>query len=91
MTVREPEFTAGETALLLASKRYAADFNQYGFTHAEATDPANQFAFKGQEKPRVDYVAKADQDAQDVFYRAHPDVSKNGHRWGRVTRRDATE
>lgn len=58
----------------------------------EATDPANQFAFEGSEKPVVDYAEKALADKRDAYYKqrdtkSNP-VNRNGHLWG-VKRRSA--
>jgi len=87
VVTREPEFTAQDVALLLASRRKAAEPMSHGIPLDEAMDPANQFAFVAQEKPVVDWADKALKDAQDRFYDARPKDSRNGHRWGRVTRR----
>jgi hypothetical protein len=87
VTVREPEYDDAELALLVASRRRQAEMGPHGIPMSEAMDPANQFAFKGQEVPRIDYADKALKDAQDRYYKAHKDVNRNGHRWGRVTRR----
>ena len=88
VVTRDPEFTSAGVALLLASRRKAVEQFSHGIPLAEAMDPANQFAFEAQEKPAVDYADKALKDAQDRFYDARPKgESRNGHRWGRVTRR----
>ena len=85
---RDPEFTPEGVALLLASRRKSAEQFSHGIPLAEAMDPANQFAFEGQKAPTIDYADKALKDAQDRFYKNRPkDESRNGHRWGRVTRR----
>lgn len=82
VTVREPEFTPAEVALLLASKRAAAELNKYGVPWSEAMDPANQFRFKGQKAPRVDWSEKAVLDEKDAYYKANPSANRNGHMWG---------
>ena len=88
VTVRESEFTDGERVLLLASRRKAAEQFSHGIPLDEAMDPANQFAFEAQEKPVTNWADKALSDAQDAYYKTRPkDESRNGHRWGRVTRR----
>lgn len=89
VTVREPEFTPGGVALLVASRRWEAELGPHGFPLSEAMDPANQFAFEGYEKPRMDWADKAMQDAKDRFYEANPKANRNGHRWG-VRWRDAS-
>jgi hypothetical protein len=86
---RDPEFTEQDRAWLLGSRAADAEPKSHGIPLSEAMDPANQFAFKGQEVPRIDYADKALKDAQDLFYAGRPkDESRNGHRWGRVTRRE---
>jgi hypothetical protein len=85
---RDPEFTAQDRAWLLASRAADAEPMSHGIPLSEAMDPANQFAFKGQEAPVIDYADKALKDAQDRYYRAHKDAGRNGHRWGKVTRRE---
>lgn len=87
VTVREPEFTPDELALLLMSRRLQRDMGRHGIPMAEATDPANQFAFAGYEAPLTDFAEKALEDAKDRYYKAWPNAERNGHLWG-VTRRD---
>ena len=88
VVTRDPEFTREDVALLLASRRRAAEPMSHGVPLAEAMDPANQFAFEAQKRPTVDYADKALKDAQDAYYKSRPkDESRNGHRWGRVTRK----
>ena len=85
---RDPEFTPAGVALLLASRRKAAEQFSHGIPLHEAMDPANQFAFEAQERPVIDWADKALKDASDRFYESRPKgESRNGHRWGRVTRR----
>lgn len=84
MTVRESEFDDHERALLIASKRRVV--GSHGIPMDEATDPANQFAFEGDEKPTVDYAEKAREDWRDRYYaqrdtKNNP-VNRNGHLWG---------
>jgi hypothetical protein len=89
VTVREPEFTHGERSLLLASRAIGRDVNAYGIPLSEAMDAANQFAFEAQESPVIDWAEKTARDAQDRFYAGRPKgETRNGHRWGRVKRRD---
>lgn len=84
MTVvtREPEFSRDDVASLLALRRLEQEIGPHGFPMSEATDPANQFAFEGYEKPRTDYVEKARRDAMEAFYKRYPDANRNGHIWG---------
>ena len=88
VVTRDPEFTREDVALLLASRRKAAEQFSHGIPLHEAMDPANQFAFEAQERPVIDWADKALKDASDRFYESRPKgESRNGHRWGRVTRR----
>lgn len=81
VTRREPEFTRAEVALMLAHERYEADLGPDGFPMSEATDPENWRAFVGNEKPRVDWAAKAREDARDAYYKKYPEANRNGHLW----------
>ena len=87
---RDPEFTRADVALMLASRRLQGELNAYGIPAEEAMDAANQFAYEVQEKPRIDWAEKAVKDAMDKFYEDRPKgESRNGHKWGRVKRRDS--
>jgi hypothetical protein len=85
---RDPEFTAQDRAWLLASRAADAEPMSHGIPLSEAMDPANQFAFKGPGKPQVDWAEKALRDDIDAYYKGRPDINRNGHKWGGVTRRD---
>jgi hypothetical protein len=91
VTVAESEWRPEDVALLLMSKRREQEYGSHGILMSEATDPANQFAFKGQESPTIDWAEKARADAQDKYYKEwdKPDqpVNRNGHIWG-VRKRD---
>jgi hypothetical protein len=76
------EFTPQDIALLLADEAAEADMGPHGIPMAEATDPANQFAFEGFEKPQTDWAERARQDAKDRYYKQWPDANRNGHMWG---------
>jgi hypothetical protein len=89
VTVREPEYDQGQLALLLASRRRAAELNEFGIPISEAMDPANQFVYEGQQSPNMDWSVKAARDESDRYYEQHPKVSRNGHRWGAPKRRDS--
>ena len=67
VVTRDPEFTPAGVALLLASRRKAAEPMSHGIPLHEAMDPANQFAFEAQDKPVTDWADKALKDAQDRF------------------------
>lgn len=87
MTVTEPRFTPGETALLLASRRAEqAPRGSHGFLLSEAMDPKNQFAFRVPD-PGMDWAAKALHDAQERREREYPNESMAGLMW-RVEKRD---
>lgn len=90
MTVvsRDPEFTPLDLARLLASRRKDGELGPHGIPLSEALDPANQFAFDAPEKPSIDWAEKTALDQMDRYYKTRPKgESRNGHRWGRVTRR----
>lgn len=86
VTTREPEFSSGQTTLLLAYKDYVADLGPHGIPMSEAMDPANEHAFvaTGNGLPTIDFAEKAVQDARDAYDKAWPNASKNGHKWGVV-------
>jgi hypothetical protein len=88
VVTRTPEFTREDVALLIASKRMQREVGAHGIPMSEAMDPANQFAFKGPGKPQVDWAEKALRDDIDAYYKGRPDINRNGHKWGGVTRRD---
>ena len=81
----EPEFSPMDVALLVGSRRVERDTGRHGFPMGEATDPANQFAFRGSDGPRIDWAEKALLDAQDAYYKQHDKkdapVNRNGHIW----------
>lgn len=81
----EPEFTAEQVDLLLASDLLEADTGSHGFLLSEATspdaDPANPKAtrrYVGRSKPTVDRVEKARLDAADAHKAKYPDANLNG-------------
>jgi hypothetical protein len=91
---REPEFTPNDLRLLAAHVALESrPRGSHGELLEEATDaradPSTPggWRYVANEKPRIDYAAKAVADAQDAFYEKWPKVSKNGHQW-HVTRVD---
>ena len=90
VTVSEAEWSPEDVALLVASRQAERELGSHGIPLSEAFDPANQFRFKGQDAPRVDYAEKARLDAQEAFYKQHDKkdmpVNRHGHVWG-VTKR----
>ncbi|MDR6907467.1 hypothetical protein J2X63_003175 [Agromyces sp. 3263] len=87
VVTREPEFTREDVTYLLARRRMALEIGPHGIPMSEAMDAENQFAFKGPDKPRIDWAEKALRDAIDGYYKGRPDINRNGHKWGGVTRR----
>lgn len=91
VAIPEPEWSAEDVALLVASRQQERELGSHGIPLSEAMDPANQFKFRGQDAPKVDYAEKARKDAEAAFYKKHDTkdnpVNRNGHIWG-VTKRD---
>lgn len=85
VAVSEPEWSRNDVAVLVASRLLERQVGPHGFPMSVAMDPANQFAFKGSDGPRVDWAEKAKRDAQDKYYKLHDTkdapVSRNGHIW----------
>ena len=90
VSVTESEWSADDRAFLIASRMTEREMGPHGIPMSEATDPDNQFKFKGQEGPQVDWAEKARLDAQEAFYKQHDKkdnpVNRHGHVWG-VTKR----
>lgn len=91
VTIPESEWSPADVSLLVMSRMDERDRGPHGFPMSEATDPANQFKFQGQEKPLMDWAEKARKDSQDAFYKQRDTkdnpVNRNGHIWG-VSKRD---
>jgi len=83
VTVREGEFTPDEVALLLASRRVAADMGSHGVPMSEATDPAHRGKFIVNEAPRVDYARLAIAKKRDHYYAENPSAKDDSaaHIW----------
>lgn len=82
VVTREPEFSRAGVELLLAHEANAAEpRNQFGTLLSEATDKANQFAYKANDLPHVDYQVAAVGKAQDAYYAANKDAPRHGHLW----------
>ena len=79
VTYREPEFDAGQRALLLAHARLPAP-PSHGVPLEVATDPDNQFRFDV-EGPTVDWAANTLGSVQDAFYKKYPGTNRAGHLW----------
>lgn len=84
---REPEFDAGQVAILLAHERAEADRGPHGFPMSEAASPdadpnkPGGWHYVANKVPRVDYAAKAEGDARDAYYKQYKDANRNGHVW----------
>lgn len=86
VTVREPEFSAWDRAVLLADVAASrVPRGRHGLPLSEASDPANQFAFEVP-TPRMDWAQKALDDAQEAFKKQNPKASMNALMW-KVARR----
>lgn len=87
VTTLEPEFDAGEVALLLAYQDLVNDRGSHGLPLSETMDPrANPATWDGwryeaNQAPRIDYAGQAIAQAQDAYYKANPDVPRGGHVW----------
>jgi hypothetical protein len=72
VTVREPEWSVDDRALVIASRRAErVKRGPHGYPLEVAMDPANQFAFDPG-NPSRDWAMKALQDAQEAFFTANP-------------------
>ena len=72
-TVREPEFSPLDVAVLLeARRRQRVKRGPHGYPITEAMDPANQFTFRA-DKPVRDWAMAALHQAQKAWFAAHPD------------------
>lgn len=84
VTVREPEFNAGEVALLLGSREVEFEpKNSLGIPLSESMDPKNQFAYVSPDAPVVDWAEAELGRKQDLYYLApeRKDKPRHGHRW----------
>lgn len=79
IVTRETEFDDAERALLLAHLELEADIGPYGIPLSEAMADSAQVEWTA--VPRTNWVEKTVADARDAFYKANPDVSRNGHVW----------
>lgn len=88
VTTREPEFNDQQRALLVAYERAEADRGSHGHPMSEATSPdadpakAGGWRYEANEKPKMDFAARALADRQDAFYKSRPaGESRTGHLW----------
>lgn len=82
VTVTQPRFTPRERALLLASRRdEKAPRGRHGQLMSEATDPKNQFAYRGR-GPVTDWAQKKLDEAEDAYKKSHPNADLGSmHFW----------
>lgn len=89
VTVREPEYTARDRALLLQS---LADRKQprgpHGIPIAEATDPAHQYDWEV-DLPTQDFAQQQLNRYIDKYKKTYPDADLSALLW-KVHRRDGT-
>ena len=94
--VREQEFDAHDVRLMVAHLRREADIGSHGQPMSEATsadaNPATHggYRYEANSAPRIDWAAKALAGAQETYYKANPNVSRDGHLWW-VQKRSADE
>lgn len=86
VTIREPEFSAWDRAVLLADVADSrVQRGSHGLPISEASDPANQFAFEV-EPPVMDWAQKAMDDAREVYRKQNPQSPMGALMW-KVRRR----
>lgn len=86
VTVREPEYSAWDRAVLLADVAASkVPRGHHGVPLHEAADPENQFAFEVP-PPRMDWAQKALDDAQEAFKKQNPKAPMGALMW-KVARR----
>lgn len=72
VTVREPEFSLEDVAVMVASRRAErVKRGPHGIPLTEAMDPANQFAFEAT-GPKKDWALAALKAKQDLYYKQNP-------------------
>lgn len=83
VTVREPEWSPDEVALLIAGRRFEAETGSHGVSMSEATDAAFAGKWRFNEKPKVDYVELARMQAQAAHYKQYPSAKdeQRAHIW----------
>lgn len=83
---REPEFSPHDVAMLEAHLELEArPRNSLGVLLEEATDPANQYAYRAREIPLVDFALAAVEARRDAYYEQYPKTDRHGHIWGLKT------
>ena len=90
VTVREPEFSDVDVAMLLADyEREHEPRGRHGRLMSEAMDPANQFAYEVP-PPSIDWAQRALNDAEEAYKKRYPQADM-GSLLFRVRMRDAEE
>ena len=81
VTVREPEFSPADVALLLANFENAhKPRGRHGWPLDVAMDPANQFAFEVG-APSTDWAQRKLNEAQEKYKRTWPDADMDSLMW----------
>lgn len=81
VTVREPEFSAWDRALLLGDRaRSEIQQGRHGLPISVATDPANRGRF-AVPLPTTDFAAEALSRAQDAYRKKYPDAPFDALLW----------
>ncbi|GAA1148394.1 hypothetical protein GCM10009651_36330 [Microbacterium natoriense] len=93
VTVREPEFSAWDRAVLLADAVDSkAPRGAHGLLLSEVTKPENQFAYDvprtplGIPMPGIDWAQKALDDAQEQYRKAFPKEPMGSKLWRVIDR-----
>lgn len=81
VTYREPEFSTKDVDRLLASELLDGDVGPHGIQMADATNPANEYAFDVPDVPSIDFAARALNVKKDQYYKKWPDADERSHRW----------
>lgn len=83
VTVREPEFDAGQLTLLRAHQDREGSLNEFGIPLSIATDPANQFRWITDDAPTVDWAAYyLEAKKRQVYGDKDQGPNRAGHLWG---------
>lgn len=86
VTVREPEYSEWDVALLLRDRaKRLARRGSHGLLLDETTDPKNQFAYKAK-APITDFAEKALRDAKQDYAKKWPSADMGALLWEVETR-----
>lgn len=90
VTEREPEWDNRQRALILAHLALENDKGPHGQPMSEATSPLADpnvknkkggWHYVANQRPRMDFAAKAVGEQQERFYKEFPDAPRHGHLW----------